>query len=193
MKNQKASNVVMTILFLTLLTFLSKHPFDIAVLFGSAYLLRWQAGGITFQKCYKNLAAITAFWIMGIVSYPFVCPIWVLYPFLLLINTTIYFLAPATNQVLMTDEAAKAMNHSTDTERSETTEAQAIKNATKELIKRRQQKKIRSLFITGVFSIATIITYKTPISSLLLVTLLAQMVSILGVIWEALQKQPWEL
>ena len=53
----------------------------------------------------------------------------------------------------------------------------------------RRQKKHRSVFIAGVLSLFTVAMHKTPISSLLLVALLAETVSILGVILEALQEE----
>ena len=192
MKNQKTKKVVMAAAFHIALVLLSGHPFEIAILFGSAYLLRWQAGGITLRGRFQSLAAITVFWIMGVVSYPFVCPIWVLYPLLLLVNSTVYFFAPATNQVVIRVSTEKTRKERETTKEAELREARA-KKAVTELIRLKQQKKKRALFISAAFSIAIIITHRTPISSLLLLTLLAEMISILSVIWQALQKEPWEM
>lgn len=182
MKNQNVITVVMTAALLIALILLSGHPFDISIFFGSAYLLRQQAGGVVFRG-YQRLAAILVFWVMGIVSYPFVCPVWVLYPFLLLINTTIFFFAPATNAVTMEEKLWKRKGVLTASEMS----------LLEESLELRRQKKNRSIFLAGLLSLFTVIMHGRPISSLLLVTLLAEMISVLKVIWESLLEEPHEM
>ena len=190
MKTLKVKKSASTFLFLTLFLVLSKHPVEIAILFGLTYLLRWQAGGLEFHNHYKRLAALTGLWVMGVISYPLVCPIWVLYPFLLLINTTIYFFAPATNQTTVEEELwEQEEKEYGNNGRSPAEKSLENRKRLEQSRQLRRQKKHRSVFIAGVLSLFTVAMHKTPISSLLLVALLAETVSILGVILEALQEE----
>ena len=60
-----------------------------------------------------------------------------------------------------------------------------------ESLETRRQKKNRAVFITGILSLFTIVMRELPVSTLLFIALLAEMVSILSAIWESLQ-QDWE-
>jgi accessory gene regulator protein AgrB len=193
MKNQKVSAVVVTIVLLIALMILSKHPFDIGILFGGAYLLRWQAGGIVFQNRFRKLAAILALWGMGVIFYSYVCPAWVLYPFLLLVNITIFFFAPATNTMTV-EEALWREEKNKRIGKNGSRYDREMENTMKRLeesLETRRQKKNRAVFITGILSLFTIVMRELPVSTLLFIALLAEMVSILSAIWESLQ-QDWE-
>ena len=108
-----------------------------------------------------------------------VCPLWVLIPLLLMANATIYLFAPATSQEEEKEEWSFLGW------RKETVPWRTAKQQ----LELRRQKKNRAVFITLLLSVLAVAMRGKPISSLLLVILFVEMLSILGVIWKALQEQ----
>ena len=178
-KYQRLLSAVVLILFSVTLTLLSGHPFETGLFFAGACLLQSQAGGLETAGLLPKLVSFLTLWILGGISYPVVCPRWLLYPLLFLANATIYLFAPATSQ----EEPEKSGSFLE-------WEQESIPWRTAEQWQElRRQKKNRAVFITLLLSVFTIARYGKPVSSLLLVMLLVEMVSILGVIWRALQEQ----
>ena len=178
-KYQRLLSAVVLILFSVTLTLLSGHPFETGLFFAGACLLQSQAGGLETAGLLPKLVSFLTLWILGGISYPVVCPRWLLYPLLFLANATIYLFAPATSQ----EESEKSGSFWR-------WEQERIPWRTREQWQEfRRLKKNRAVFITLLLSVFTVARYRKPISSLLLVILLVEMVSILGVIWRALQEQ----
>lgn len=160
MKVQKIWEVVVMALLLGGLIWLSRQPFETCILFGSFYLLRKQAGGLEVSGCCRKALLTLAIWKIGMLSYRFHYPITVLFPLLLLVNTTIFLFAPATNK----EEADSDLET-------------------------RRVRKNKAVFISGLLSVFTVIMYSKPISSLLLTALLFEMGLVLGVIFDALFRE----
>ena len=97
-KHQRLLSAVVQILFPVILTLLSGHPFETGLLFGGACLLQRQAGGLETAGLLPKILSFLTLWILGNISYPVVCPLWVLYLLIFMANATIYLFAPATSQ-----------------------------------------------------------------------------------------------
>ena len=178
-KHQRLLSAVVQILFPVILTLLSGHPFETGLLFGGACLLQRQAGGLETAGLLPKILSLLTLWILGIISYPVVCPLWVLYLLIFMANATIYLFAPVSSQE-EPEEIGSFWRQEQETLAWRTTEQQ---------IEFRRRKKNRAVFITLLLSVFAVALYGKPISSLLLVILLVEMVSIFGVIWRALQEQ----
>ena len=179
MKHQRIFYFIVSILFLVGLAVLSGHPLEIGLLFLGAGLLRSQAGGLHTADFRSKLLFSLLLWIVGVISYSVVCPLWVLIPLLLMANATIYLFAPATSQEEESEEW-RFLGWRKETAPWKTAE---------QPFELRRQKKNRAVFITLLLSVLAVAMRGKPISSLLLVILFMEMLSILGVIGKALREE----
>lgn len=150
-----------TLATIIMIAFSSGFIVETAIIFGSFYLLRSQAGGIRTKNILVGGVALAVMWTACMLFRSLVCPHWLLLLSAVLINVTIFLFAPATN------EAKPEMD-----------------------VEARGHRKNRAFFVAGVLCIFCIVTRGLPVSTLVLTAMLMEtgtvwLVLLLALIQEA--------
>lgn len=149
MRKEKTLRTIIRLVMLILLATISGQYKDTIIIFGSFYLLHSQAGGLGFRNHFTCILEMAGLWTVAILLGKYTCPGWLMFLLLILENATIFLFAPASGRA------------EPDTD-----------------IERRRKQKNRAFFTSGGLSFLVIATKGIPMSTQVLISLMAVAIDI---------------